>query len=249
MEQLTMRQMVGLSFAGGALVGASVGFLATKKALKEYYEEISNNEILQAREFYKALYHKPEPKDVVGHRVGDWAQPPDQGEIAEAANALKSYGNQDPEVEKVVGEGTTIVTNIFNSRGQEVNVIEDVWDQETEDRLRTEDAPYILSADEFRRNDKGYDQVAYTYYDGDGVLADEKDQMIPNVDELVGDHNVTKFGHGSGDPTVLYVRNDVIQIEFELAKNEGSFAEQVLGFEHSGDTYMKTRRRSRRDDE
>ena len=40
-----------------------------------------------------------------------------------------------------------------------------------------------------------------------------------------------KFGHGSNDPTVVFVRNDKYKAEYEVLKHDGAYQVDVLGLD------------------
>jgi hypothetical protein len=40
---------------------------------------------------------------------------------------------------------------------------------------------------------------------------------------------VLVFGHGSGDPNVVYIRNEKLQAEYEVLRDPGSYEIEVLG--------------------
>lgn len=114
----------------------------------------------------------------------------------------------------------------------------DEWDYEVEEASRTGGRPYVIHVDE--QHERDYSESTFTYYAGDDVLCDERDKVIDGRDEIVGDHNLDKFGHGSGDPFIVYVRNDDLSAEFEIVKSEKTYAEEVHGLSH-GD-YPRHRR-------
>jgi hypothetical protein len=103
-------------------------------------------------------------------------------------------------------------------------------DIEREIRDRTEEAPYIISNEEYFADDAGHSQTTLTYYEGDGVLADERDEVLDDVDNVIGDNNIPRFGHRSEDPNVLYVRNHVLGTDFEICRSKGKYSELVAGF-------------------
>jgi len=59
---------------------------------------------------------------------------------------------------------------------------------------------------------------------------------------------VEKFGHGSGDPNVVYIRNEQYTAEIELCRSPNSYAEEVHGFKHSDEVEYRTPRRYSIDD-
>jgi hypothetical protein len=104
---------------------------------------------------------------------------------------------------------------------------DDEWDYDLEISRRGSD-PYTLHVDEFVANELGYDQHTMTYYVGDDILADENDVPVYNYSSIVGDLN---FGHGSKDPSLVYIRSENMRTEWEIIKHTGSFEVEVRGLE------------------
>lgn len=115
------------------------------------------------------------------------------------------------------------VRNIFVSEG-----IDSDWDYEKELANRDSTHPYILHQDEYMNDEMGFTQSTLTYYDGDQILADEQDVPVYNHERVVGE---LKFGHGSNDPNVVYVRNENARAEYEILLFSGYFEREVLGLE------------------
>jgi hypothetical protein len=128
--------------------------------------------------------------------------------------------SDDEPVEEVQEEPEEpVVENIFTSS-------RDPWDYEEERAKRSEDAPYILHTDEYFRDEGGNQQHTLTWYEGDDVLVDEEDKPVYNHHDVVGE---LKFGHGSNDPNVVYIRNEKLHTEYEILRHSGHFAEEILG--------------------
>jgi hypothetical protein len=102
------------------------------------------------------------------------------------------------------------------------------WDWEEEVRNRTETAPYILHKDEFYADEKNYSQVSLTFYAVDEILADEDDKPIYNHSNTTGP---LRFGHGSGQADVVYIRNDMNRAEYEVTRLDALYSMEVLGLE------------------
>jgi len=101
------------------------------------------------------------------------------------------------------------------------------WDYDVELATRTIEKPYILHRDEFWGEEMQYDQSTLTYYVDDDILTSEEDnQPIPRYETVTGP---LRFGHGSGDPNIVYVRNDNHSAEYEVVRFEGSYTQEVLG--------------------
>jgi hypothetical protein len=126
--------------------------------------------------------------------------------------------SQEPED---VEEPELVTSNVFANNG-------DSWNYDEEVKARNPELPYILHKDEFYDEERGYVQHTLTFYEGDNVLVDEEDAPIYNYERVTGP---LKFGHGSGDPNVVYIRNDKQRAEYEIIKDEGYFSVEVLGID------------------
>lgn len=108
---------------------------------------------------------------------------------------------------------------------------EEDWDYEVELAKRDKSAPYIIHRDEYyeKGSDKpDYEQSTLEYYVGDSILTDDQDVPLYNPKLIVGE---LIFGHGSADPSICYIRNEVFKAEYEVLLNHGFFQEEVLGAE------------------
>lgn len=213
--------VVGITAGVSLTVGSLVGYFTATRLLEQKYQERLGKEIEETKQFYRKLHKKDE---FVTPETAVKALAP---EFAEAVAALTNYrGGQNPSFEVVEEEkefAETVVRNVFANDG----VTDEI--PEAEKRNRTEEAPYILTKDEFMENDTEYTQSTVTYFAGDQVLIDSREDVIDDVDMTVGERNLSRFGYGSGDPNVLYVRNDRIGIEFEILLSRGKYSKEVAG--------------------
>lgn len=113
-----------------------------------------------------------------------------------------------------------------------------VFETPAEDRLsddpmewpRSSEKPFVITYNEyFEDDDDDYGRITITYWEEDDILADEREQMIPDIEALVGHDNLKHFGKGSDDENIVYVRNDKIKANFEIIKDPRSYSEVVLG--------------------
>lgn len=74
------------------------------------------------------------------------------------------------------------------------------------------DEPYVISPAEFGDQD-GYETESLTYY-ADGVLTDEYDEPIEDIDEMVGVESLDHFGEYEDDS--VFVRNDNRRTDYEI---------------------------------
>lgn len=243
--------------SAAALLGAGVGYLVTRKLLTKKleakFEALAAKDIQEAKEYYQqlsAVRERPKsPEEVLAELHGTGTTASEAAENAkEAAKLISSYGGSVADAASVELPVAPIEEkhNIFTDAE---SADTDVFDYSTELKKREEqpDRPYIISEQEFDEGEPEYDTVQMTYYDGDDTLADEKDMTVPDPDLVVGSDNLTRFGYGSNDSKTLYVRNDNLEVDFEITLHGGKYQVVVLGFEDPDKELQHSHRpRSRR---
>lgn len=148
---------------------------------------------------------------------------------------------RDPEEEivtdVVIEETDEEVVISFEDRSEPVPVSiftqeDDDWDynEEVTKRERQPDKPYVIHVDEFFGEQFDHRQTQLMYYAGDDVLCDENNVPIYNVKDIVGDA-IRKFGHGSKDENIVFVRNVGLDCEYEITRDPGHYTVEVLGAE------------------
>jgi hypothetical protein len=88
---------------------------------------------------------------------------------------------------------------------------------------------HIITMEEFAEEMGHYDKISLTFYEDDEVLTDESEEIIDDPIAILGEDALVSFGVGSGDPEVVYVRNDWLQIDYEVIRLSKSYKETVLG--------------------
>lgn len=229
--QVIAFSVVGLSLAAGAGLGM-MGYFLLKKRLQKQYEARLDKELEAMRTFYRRRY-----------KTGQYATP------ETAAEAMSKYQDGDPrkdadfvpvkeepnikavrDVAEEVETETVKEDNIFLN-GRPINPME--WNLEVEESKRDPNFPYVISFEEFSESAFEHEQQNLTYYEGDDVLAEADDAVIENVDLVVGEDNLSRFGHGSKDRNVVYIRNERMERDFEVIRSMGKYAEEVHGLQHS----------------
>lgn len=231
----------------GVAVGAAVGYFVARKLLTSKYEVQIAEEIEEARNFFYNLNKVNEngenlsPQDVLLSRQGE-----------EAVAAVHEYqgrvGESDIDEPVFEGEPHDDVRDEEQieklqkkaKKDRAVNVFsDDVFDLDEEMKYRTEDKPYIITHDEYFAGEKNYDTQSLVYYSVDDTLCDEHDKPLENTDALVGDDHLARFGSGSKDKNIVYVRNDRLETEYEIIRSKGSYLEEVLGMEAKKDRELR----------
>jgi hypothetical protein len=146
------------------------------------------------------------------------------------------------------GEAPTVV-NVFNN-GEDPEVeMTDAWDIEEELKNRSPEVPYVVHRNEHEEGPEGpdeYEKFTLTYFEGDDILCKEDDTVITDPDAVIGLGNLSRFGHGSGDPNIVYVRNDTLKVDLEIVHSDGKYATEVAGFKEDEIQHSSMRRRSPR---
>jgi hypothetical protein len=210
-----------LAFAVGATAAGVAGtYFIMKRRNEATFQQRLDEEVSATKKFYGSLEKPSSPQEVLHifeeRKVTTIIE--EEGYIT----AVDKDGDVIFEPDLEAGEYTEITHNVFT----DATHLE--WDLASEMERRDPDTPYVIEHDEFVLSDNSTQTL--TYFEGDGVLADEQDEHIPDTDGVVGDENLLRFGHGSKDPNVVYVRNESIGVDFEIVRNPGKYTEQILGF-------------------
>lgn len=234
--------ILGAVAAVGITVGAFSGYIFAKKRITTHYESILEEEILKAKEFYSRLNKVDEPtiEDAVRNRIPIEEADQKDTRIETAAAAMRDYLGV---TVRSVEEEQVREENIFLKR--------DDFDYEAalEERLENGgEHPYVISHVEFMENDPDHEQESLTYFEGDDILCDEKDESLePRY--TVGEDVFAKFGYGSNDNNVVYVRNEKLGIDYEILRSRGKYTREVLGVMDEDEIPRRKNRRMRSGDD
>ena len=95
---------------------------------------------------------------------------------------------------------------------------ESAEDKEWDDYMN---GPYIIKPEVFGEYDD-YETISLSYY-ADGVLTDEMDEVIEDVEGMVGKESLTHFGDYDDD--AIYVRNEEEKTDYEILRDLKTYAE------------------------
>lgn len=256
-----------LGMAVGGLTGAVIAYKTAYSRAETKYTKIADAEVEEMRRHYqekgKALEAAAAKGDLETIVTERGYVEPDEEEDEKPPMAVQpgpvegpidfvvkppTVEGRVPEEEEVRHEDASQVQNIF-----EKPPVDHEWNWHEERRKRSPDIPYVIHVDE--KYELDYQIVTLTYYDGDDVLCQEDDSIIApeDWDRLIGEGNLNRFGHGSNDPSIVYVRNDQLELIYEIVKSDNYYAEEVHGFSHTdyGKNLerMRARERAERDEQ
>lgn len=232
---------IGLGyFAVGLGVGAAVGFYFGYKFNREKIQAEVYKEAEAEIDILRTVYLEKTLNTVVEINEND----ENDGEALQGTVPTKK-----PPVDKVVENLGYNVKVPYRERPlpAPVPILDDLpekpvgtsksmnagWNYERELANRSPEAPYVIHLNEFNHSNPNYDKVVYTYYADDDYLIDTStDRPVHNGDVIVGVDNL-KFGHGSDDSEVVYVRNDIQEMDMEIHRLNKSYEEEELGLHSS----------------
>jgi hypothetical protein len=208
--------------AVGLVVGFAVGYRFNKEKIKAEAFRQSEAEVEKIRELYQQKTVAATPKPPVEEIIEERGY---KGPEIAYDRPLK------PPVPGVVEPVVVVPPPVVIVEETEVRI--PVWNYDEELEKRVHGQPYIIHQDELADKQDEYNRVIYTYYAGDDVLVDEENgHPLPHADIVVGVENL-KFGYGSDDENVVFVRNDRLELDMEICRTPDSYEEKILGLENS----------------
>ena len=198
------------------VLGAAAGSLATWKLIEKKYKDIAQEEIDSVKDTFSKMKKNEYPdklEDYPDFEEFDGSDDSYDSDDEEPKSEQKIDRNNKPDIveyAKILSE--TGYTNYAERQDKkEKKGVEPVEDER----------PYVISPDEFGEKD-GYENVTLTYY-ADGVLTDYFDNVISNIDEVVGFDSLDHFGEYEDD--VVFVRNEKMETDYEILRDLRDFNE------------------------
>ena len=186
------------------LVGGAVGAFITWKAIDKYYADLAEEEIQSVKERY---YGEKEPTQ-------------EDSEDEKFIIKHETYPNKTNDIHEYAK---------LLSKEQYVDYQKNDTESLDEEDDDTYDI-YVISPDEY--GDKvgteewtDWELEGLVYFQ-DGVLCDERDNPIQEVELTVGRDWVTKFGY-YGDEDVVHVRNEGLKTDYEIVKDYRNYRDIV----------------------
>lgn len=182
------------------VAGATVGSLVTWSLVKTKYEQIANEEIKSVKETYKKKY---DPEEDLIKEV-------------ECENASKEIEHQEQleKYNKIVNEAGYRNYSVKKEKPKKE-------EKNKEDDEKMNDKPYVISPEDFA-DDEDYDVVTLTYYE-DGVLTNEKGDVITDIEGTIGINPEEHFGEYEKDS--VFVRDDVNEVNYEILADGSNYSD------------------------
>ena len=213
-----------LSFLGGAAIGALICFAI----LKEKYEELANEEIENIKDYYQKEMEKiddayeEELDNLINTMNRDMYEHDKREGTKTYVDYVKKYSPDEIVKDKYYDMPYPDVID------EDYHEDDELPEDPPENDLQYE-KPFVISREEFDEEYPHFDKITITYYAEDDVLADEQDEIIPDIEAVVGYDSLSRFGDMSDDDCVVYVRNGRLGADYEIILTQESYSESVLG--------------------
>lgn len=225
-----MNSKIILAFFGGAVIGAFISYKVTVAMCEKQVEEMMDD-------FLAEMVAYPESDREISDMTDEEYEARTDEVVrkyypgTEVNDAKKSMIYRKPDLNK------TPYNTITASNGNG-----EVIAQFTEGSQPSEySGPYVILIDDYTDHCQDYEKLSLYYWDEDDTLSDDKEDIIPNVEDLIGD-GLTRFGEGSMDPDIVYVRNDKLGCDYEVVRYHKSYQEEVYGIPPENNGSNKKRR-------
>ena len=182
--------------------GAAIGSIVTWKLIEAKYKQIADEEIASVKKVFTVRKKSNDDEE----------EDEDESEEDNATIAEEYHSEDKPDLMEY--------SKIIDKEGYDSEAIESKL--ENKPKPIDVDAPYVISPDEFGEFDD-YEQISLTYYEGDGFLADDMDELVDDIEDVVGFESLNHFGEYEED--AVHVRNDRLKADYEILVDAGNYNE------------------------
>lgn len=203
-----------LAFTGGLITGGAAVYFY----LNDKYAEISRNEISEYRSEVRGRLRAALDLEEAFKESKEAYE--DKKESINFTDYTSYFSNESEESEESDKESEEEL-EYLDSLNEHMKL-----NNEMEEARKSGVLPYSIGYDDFFNDKQWYDKLNYVYYEGDNVLADDRDDVIDNPEELVGKDFREMFGRIADDPDILYIRNEQCSIDFEISRVKSCYSEE-----------------------
>lgn len=214
--------------ASGILIGASAAVLFTKSHFEEKYKAFADEEIASVKEAFGVV---EEAEKLVKENAEHMSQYVTRDTNDEEFVHIKRKTVADLVAEDVAAHEHQSSPDMAEFDISAAGGDGDMVDLDLTKEERSKDYPYVITAEEFFTEGETNEKICLAYYEGDETLSDDAQDKIDDVEEKIGTANLLRFGHGSQDPNSVYIRNEKLECDFEVTKEDGKYSVLVLGLD------------------
>jgi hypothetical protein len=227
--EIERNNIIGIAVIS-AVVGLGLGYALGKRKKQLEFDEAVDEACAETRELYrqKRIELETHLAEVAQEAYEEHVR------VEEAASALATYQGVEQLEEAEPGDDfefdVPTPVPVPELEPEEIAPVPEPEPKHKKAAYVDKSKPYVVTVDEVLNNEADYANSTLTYYESDDTLTGEGDEILDDRSRLltVGT-NLSNFGELSGDPNVVYVRTDKINMYLEIVKHEGKYSEVVAG--------------------
>lgn len=201
------------SFVAGAIVGAVVGYFVGKEYSREYHQKKADQEIAEMRQHYAKKVSKEKLGEDFKELLREEGYIDENDEPIDYKALLAEYGYIENPNNPLTEPRAKALLKHFQREAEANKKIEELAEMQK---------PYIITPEDF--DDGTYENIETLIYWADGVLTDEFDNPVMDIEGYVGKENLTHFGEYEDDS--IFVRNDAWSTDIEVLLDTRNYREE-----------------------
>lgn len=127
--------------------------------------------------------------------------------------------DQEPDVDESVDENQIDIREYAKKLADQKYVDYSNLDATDDEEVDNVEKPYVVAPEEFGELE-GYETITL-YYHSDGVLTDDQNEIVEDVDDVVGADFSDHFGEYEDDS--VFVRNDAKRVDYEILYDPSTY--------------------------
>ena len=212
-----------LKLAADFVVGATIGSLVTYFVVRDIFQAQADEQIENMRQYY--LEHPPKKRknEIEKNPEGDIpmnnSEPPVSKEKKNYEELAQRYTSryQNPDLDDLVSR---IEENDLDEDGDDVEIIFD--------RKDARENPYLIPEESYMRTYRGiFGSEALEYWVQDNVLTVSDSDEVLDILTTIGLDAVNALLDPNREDDIVFVRNEKLEMEYEVERKEGSYAEWI----------------------
>lgn len=178
------------------VLGVAVGSVVTWRYVEKKYEQIAQDEIDSVKEVFSRRETEFTENTEARIKADNAKEKPS---VIEYAARLRE-------------QGYTNYSDMADEKPEEVK-----------EEYMSIDKPYVIAPEEFGDLDD-YETISLTYY-ADQILADDNDEIVDDVEDVVGFDSLNSFGEYEDDS--VFVRNDRLKCDYEILLDQRKYSSVI----------------------
>lgn len=192
------------------IFGVAVGSGATWYFLKDKYEKLAQEEIDSVKRVFSKR-NRDISEDVEDEKPEEPQTKPVDSTCVNYERALNALD--------------------YTTYSAETPVKEEKQEEEETEEPMNDGHPYVIPPEEFGMEDD-YDQISLTYF-SDHILTDENNEIVEDVERVVGFDSLNHFGEYEDDS--VFVRNDRLKCDYEILLDQRRYSDVLKTMPRRGE--------------